>query len=101
MLLTQQNLAEMVKQAMQEKAPRMFKELTAEGILDSVAQDRADAALETMDHLLHQAIDRVATSKASEMDRIQMGFQMQREARQAAINQATEFKETTLLPQEV
>jgi hypothetical protein len=36
-----------------------------------------------------------------EMDRIQMGFQMDREARQAAISQATEFEETTLLPQEV
>lgn len=101
MLLTQQRLAEMAKQAMQEKAPRMFKELTADGTLDRVAQDRADAALETMYQLRTEMLTKVATSKAPEMERIQMGFQMDREARQAAISQATEFEETTLLPQEV
>ena len=101
MLLTEQILTEMVKQAMQEKAPQMFKELTAEGTLDRVAQDRADAALETMHQLRQQAMDKVATSKEPDLSRIQMGFQMQREAQQAAISQATEFEETTSPPQEV
>lgn len=91
MVLTEANLMAMIKTAMKEKAPMMFRELTDQRTLDSFVRQRAQEALELELELRSQAITATATGNLSAMEQMQEGYRLAREAREEAIRQATEF----------
>jgi hypothetical protein len=101
-MLTLQSLTRMTEQAMRERAPRTYAELSRRGKLMEVCRERAAAALEVADGLKEDARDRAATSRDKNvMQRVQGQMRRNRTAEETAIAQATEFpseEETTSSP---
>jgi hypothetical protein len=91
-MLTQSSLREMIKQALQAHDPEEYNRLQADGSLDFVAEMRAEAAMETRDYLMSQAIDEALTSTCDPMERIRRHMMKNRQANEIAIAQATEFE---------
>jgi hypothetical protein len=95
MYINERILAEMIKDAMKENAPKIYAELTEEGTLDEVAKMRAEAAMETYYELADIARTKAATSNKETMERVREHTMANRQAAEIAIAQATEFPNET------
>ena len=83
----------MIKQAMQGKAPAMYRRLSKSGELDVVVQERASAVTEAYQEAAGQAMMASArqTPQPPPMERVQALTQKQSAAAAEASAQATEF----------
>ena len=91
MILTEQTLAPLIKQAMREKAPEMYRELTASGEIEQVIADRATAAMESYATAVSAARDETLTSKKGHQESVQAMTAARSEAQRIALDQAVEF----------
>ncbi len=94
-MLTQRTLAEMVKQALKDQHPEQYRQLEASGELDHFSRLRAEQAMEVRDDLMEKARDEAATSNVEPLQRVRQHMMKNRLADQTAIQQATEFPETS------
>src|ERR1051326_3645924 len=93
-MVTERQLVEIVKKALRGHNLREYQRLEADGSLDVVAQLRAEAALETRDHLMSLARDEALSSDVDSMDRVSRQMRKNRQANAIAIALATEFEPT-------
>jgi len=90
-MLTKRLLVEMVKEALREYDLEQYQCLKADGSLDLVAKLRAEAAIDTRDHLMSLARDEAVTSSLEPIERVRQQVMKNRQANEIAIAQATEF----------
>ncbi len=90
-MLSETTLKKMVIEAMKEKDPTLFQELTNSGELEAFAQMRATDGMETYQTLIYQALDQSATSIQTLYEKIQQHTIANQDAKTIVIRQVTEF----------
>lgn len=93
MIFNEQTISPLIKQAMREKAPEMFKELMASGTLEQAISERAKAAVDSYATAIDQAMNQALTSKGSHSQDVQQMTQARNLAVRVALDQAVEFGE--------
>ena len=92
MIPTETSLQTTIKEALQEKAPDLFKTLMQTGQLHPFLKMRAESAMETILQLHNDAMDESLRSGKTPMERVQMQTMLRNQAIETAIAQATDFQ---------
>jgi hypothetical protein len=92
-------LKEMIGQAMKDKAPAMYAELSSKGLLDGVLTDRAEQAQESAWEAVSEPRWKILTNPSDDIrEQVVRLEQVKAKAWQVAISQATEFPPETIEP---
>ena len=82
-----------ILEAMQERAPRLHRELQAAGTLEAFVQERIDLANESMDLACSEILNQMpkAIMNGDALERVALDNERKEAARREAIEQAIEF----------